>query len=83
MSKLNRALLRKCGKALQEANTRVAASESKSKRLECQLDEAGKKDRPRKRIRLDQNQRFAGGGRHSDRSWSWGGSDRKPGFSTE
>ncbi|KAI0993675.1 hypothetical protein K3495_g14510 [Podosphaera aphanis] len=60
MSKLNRALLRKCGKAPQEANTRVAASESKSKRLECQLDEAGKKDRPRKRIRLDQNQRFAG-----------------------
>ena len=60
MSKSNRALLRKCGKALQEANTRVAASESKRKRLECQLDEAGKKDRPRKRIRLDQNQRFAG-----------------------
>ncbi|KAI0997812.1 hypothetical protein K3495_g10378 [Podosphaera aphanis] len=60
MSKLNRALLRNCGMALEEANTRVAASESKSKRLECQLDEAGKKDRPRKRIRLDQNQRFAG-----------------------
>ncbi|KAI0995551.1 hypothetical protein K3495_g12626 [Podosphaera aphanis] len=60
MSKLNRALLRKCDKALQEANTHVAASESKSKRLKCQLDEAGKEDRPRKKIRLDQNQRFAG-----------------------
>ena len=60
MSKLNRALLRKCGKALQEANTRVVSSESRSKRLDRQLDEAGKKDRPIKGIRLDQNQRFAG-----------------------
>ncbi|KAI1000311.1 hypothetical protein K3495_g7884 [Podosphaera aphanis] len=60
MSKLNRTLLRKCGTALQKANTRVAASESKRKRSECKRDKIGKKDRPIKRIRLDQNQRFAG-----------------------
>ncbi|KAI1004119.1 hypothetical protein K3495_g4093 [Podosphaera aphanis] len=83
MSKLNRALLRKCGKALQEANTRIAASESKSKRLECQLNEAGKKDRPGEKNPTGSKSEICWGGRHSNRSWSWSGSDRKPGVFIE
>jgi len=43
-----------------QANTRVAALESENKRLKHLLEEAYKNNLRRKRVKLDQNKRFAG-----------------------
>ena len=52
-------LFQKAGKALAEANTRAAELEAENKRLSSQL-EVLKPQQPRKKVRLNPNERFAG-----------------------
>ena len=58
ISRKTHQLFEKAGKALAAANTRAAELETENKRLYSQL-EALKPQRPRKRVHVDPNQRFA------------------------
>ncbi|KAI0992310.1 hypothetical protein K3495_g15876 [Podosphaera aphanis] len=51
-------LLKKSGQALERSNTRVAELEMEIERLKSENEEL-KSSRPRKKIRLDSNERFA------------------------
>ena len=55
---MTRLLLQKAGKSLSIANTRAAGLEEENIRLKQQLDALGPQQ-PRKRVRIDPNQRFA------------------------
>jgi len=58
LSRTTRLILQKAGKAISTANTRAARLEADNRRLKYQLD-CINSTRPRKRIQLDPNQKFA------------------------
>ena len=58
LGRTTRLVLQKAGKALAAANARAAVLETEKRRLECHLQSISSQ-RPRKRVRVDPNQRFA------------------------
>ncbi|KAF2687501.1 DDE-domain-containing protein [Lentithecium fluviatile CBS 122367] len=58
LSRRTRTVLQKAGKAIGNANSRIAVQQEQISRLEYQVQSTGSQ-RKRKRITIDQNQRFA------------------------
>ena len=59
LSRGTRLILGKADKAIERANTQVAALESDNKRLQYQISQVNKNSRLKKRVKVNQNERFA------------------------